>query len=1170
MRTRQRDAGVVLWTSVLAVAVALAARPGAAITNLGYRGLTYPERRTLVLPALGGPQVNSLNGNLVLRRELLDVEGKGLPVELTVVYNSDRRLISSPFGMGWSFSYGIRYVRNAAGDVSVVWGDGRVDVFTKNGGGYSAPAGVHLALTEPSPGDLRLRTTLGIELRFADAGHRKLTSITDPNGNAVSLAYGPGSRLSTITDASGRSWSFAYDAQGRVMTVSGGSGVITTLTYDSASRLVGLAAGASGAEAMAYNTDNLLTTFTDRRGNAVTIGYVTPGGSPGTRLPQTLAKGGSAVTFAFDAGSRTTTLQDPNGNFWTYVYDGAGNLVTLGDPILKTASLAWSPQHDLTGFTDRNGHTRTFTYDARGNLTSVTTPFDGSTSATTTIAYEPAFNRPTAITDAKGNTSSLEYDARGNLVKLSDPAPLGTFTSYTVDSSGQQVASTDRNGQITTVGYDGFGNVTSIAGPLGHTTAFEYSGSGRLSRVTDANGNVTEYSFDAATRTRHVTDARGNADSSTADANGNLVEYTDREGNTTHYAYDALDRLVAITDALGHADSRSYDDAGNLTSYVDRRGKTWAQTFDFRGQLASRSDPVGGTWQYSYDSDGNLKTVTDAKGQVTTLAYDFAGRLIQRDFADGRRAVFTYDGNGELLTAKDGLVAPPTPFSDFTYTYDELGREHSVRDNLMGKTVQYGYDGVGRLAQKSLVGGAAATYAYDAAGRMVSLTAFGGTSTFGYDNEGNRTSELRSNGMTVADTYDANGELATETIHAAPAFGSGVVASFAYTRDKNGQVVQTVRNTGETISYAWDALGRAVQESGNVSGAYSLQRGYDANGNWTSYSGSFGGASIAQTIAFDDANRPTTRTTAIGGTATTYTYAYDANGNRTSMSFAPATVHSYTYDASNRLVGLVPGAGTPVTYAYNVFDQFSRRTSGGDTLKALYGSPEVLAWTDAANIVLATYFTAAVVALRGENDPLSRTLITNLVRALGYLMFNPRATMARGMGGFGMGGGRTPLRLGSYLEGDRIVPANDCFRPSISPLQALAAVSLVAYVSQTVFGVESWFRATNLPSGYYDPCWRPVGLVANGIGNVFFMKDYFVDGSVRSQSGGMPAYHEIFANGKAGLEVDGYDFRGPWVKDAATLVPLNGTRGWANPRGMEAGRGEGLGGSSDAMRFRNF
>jgi len=83
------------------------------------------------------------------------VPGRGLPVELRLAYNADHHrdlLARRPRLESFLFH---PLLRDAAGNVVVVWGDGRQDRFTTSGGGFTAPPGVYPTLTAPATGELR-------------------------------------------------------------------------------------------------------------------------------------------------------------------------------------------------------------------------------------------------------------------------------------------------------------------------------------------------------------------------------------------------------------------------------------------------------------------------------------------------------------------------------------------------------------------------------------------------------------------------------------------------------------------------------------------------------------------------------------------------------------------------------------------------------------------------------------------------------------------------------------------------------------------------------------------------------------------------------------------------------------------------------------------------------
>jgi len=934
----------------LAAAMLAIAAPALAGTSPVYRGLVYLERPVVAVPVLAGVAVNTLTGNLVLGRGLFTVPARGIPLEAFLVYNSDRRKVASPFGRGWSLSYGLRYVEDASGNVRIVWGDGRVDLFLAAGGGtFTSPAGVFATLSRPAPGQLLLRTKRGLEYRFFAASHRKLTAIADRNGNTLTLTY-DGGRLVRLSDAAGRQWDLAYDGQGRLVELSDPNlPRSVAFVYDAFDRLVQLTDPLGESESYGYGTDDLLTSITDRRGNQAVIAYT---GGPGNRLVASVAKGGSTTMFAYDAGSRTTTLTDPNGNPWMHTYSGSNLLTSVTDPLGESETFVWGTDKVLLERTDRRGTASTYDYDAKGNLTKATVPLAAGSNAVTTVVYNQTCQRPLSILSPRGGSWQFVYDAACNLTKVTDPAELGTQASLAYDAFGQPMQRTDRSGRVTTYTHDAAGNPTSATNALGHAWEYAYDGAGRLVAAEDPLGHQRTYEYDALDRLVTATDALGHDATYEYDEAGNLLRYTDREGNQTQASYDALGRLAGTTDALGNSDSYVYDAAGNPTSYLDRRGNTWMQAFNARGEITSRTNPLGGVWSSTYDANGNLATHTDAKGQVTTFTYDLANRLIQRDSADTSRTTYSYDAHGNLLTALDRLTPGGTITSNLSFLYNANDFKTRSSDNLLGRNVRKSWDGDGRQLTETDAIGNVTSYQYDAAGRLTKITAYGGTATFTLDAAGNPLLDQRSNGVSTAYTYDANGRVATLTSNGpAPPPPGGlssldpggpVLSSFAYTNDGNGDIVAALRGA-ENVAFTRDPLRRILTEQGTLGGAYTQSFTYDENGN--RLSSTLAKAAFTRVISetFDAAGRAVGFSNLFNGTGPTAVYTLDANGARTLAAYSGGSSTSYTYNARGLLTGFDAGGSTTATYPWDALDRLYGRSSASGSLRFLYGSGVVSA-----------------------------------------------------------------------------------------------------------------------------------------------------------------------------------------------------------------------------------
>jgi len=117
--------------------------------------------------------------------------------------------------------------------------------------------------------------------------------------------------------------------------------------------------------------------------------------------------------------------------------------------------------------------------------------------------------------------------------------------------------------------------------------------------------------------------------------------------------------------------------------------------------------------------------------------------------------------------------------------------------------------------------------------------------------------------------------------------------------NNNGQITSMTNNvSGETVTYAYDALKRLIGASTNT-GTWGQSFAYDGFGNMLNQTVTQGTAP-SMTLAYDNS---TNRISTSG-------YVYDANGNLTSR---PGS-NTYNYDASNRIV---VAAGTSGTEQYS-------------------------------------------------------------------------------------------------------------------------------------------------------------------------------------------------------------------------------------------------------------
>ena len=819
------------------------------------RGKT-PEQPT----AQAGDPVDLSSGIQVITNTDLGFAGPRGSIALVRTYRS---LTSNPgpFGIGTGHNYGLQlnvanYVRNGQGVIYMVWPDGNQFPFSLNGSaGFvnsSIPAFAGAVFTNPSSGVYNLRyrngVTYGFQTSSLGALEAYLTSITDANGNTISIALNPSQPLQTtqITDPVGRSLTFTYDASNRITSATDPIGRTVKYTYNSQGTLATFTDADGGVTKYGYDANNNLIQITDPRGIVQMQNTLDSSG----RVIRQARPDGGVLTFTYTVANPLAIAQisfvvgapslpvSVSPMMTTQVTDSLGVQATYRFNVNGFVTDVTNAQGQTEHFTLQNGTnfllsdsfakaTTSYTYDAGGNVLTRT----DATGLTTSFTYDPVFSRVTSVTDPLGNAARFTYDAKGNMVAATDAN--GNATSIVYNSAGLATKLIDALQQTTTISYDGFGNPISIADPLSNTASFVYDFASRVTQRIDALGRRTTFTYDGLDRLLTTTDAAGGVTTSAYDPDGNLTSITDANGNTNAFTYDSMNRLVSRTDGLGHADSRTWDTDGNLVKFADRRGQTGAYTYDNLNRLSGETYSDA-TVRRSYDVYGHLQEVDDSQGGMFTFAYDLSGRLLGATTPYGA-VNYTYDGRGAMASRQ---VAGQAALS---YTYDPAGNLTSASMPLASAT--FSYTPRNQVSALRRGNGVATAYSYDADGRPLTIVHANGalivaSGSYAYDPAGNRLSQTTTKGQSLVTPATTN------TFNAANQLvGSGTAANGF---DLNGNLVR--QGTGTT--YIWDGRNRLtsiVAPSGQTT-----TFGYDFAGNVLSQSDSGPVTDLRRSFVLDD------------------------------------------------------------------------------------------------------------------------------------------------------------------------------------------------------------------------------------------------------------------------------------------------------------------------------
>jgi RHS repeat-associated protein len=365
----------------------------------------------------------------------------------------------------------------------------------------------------------------------------------------------------------------------------------------------------------------------------------------------------------------------------------------------------------------------------------------------------------------------------------------------------------------------------------------------------------------------------------------------------------------------------------------------WSR-YDFARRVVGviEADPDGaGPVRYpatrnTYDSRGVMTRVE--AGELATWQAENVAPANWTGFTVFRQTDFTYDTSGRKLSqlTSSGGVA----FSLAQFSYDIIGRPDCLakRMNPAAFTAALnltacqlgaeGADGPDRIERKT----------YDFADRPLTLVKGLGTplaqtyATYTYVGAHQETARDANGNVT---RYEVDGFRRLEYMYwpSKTATGQSSTTDFEkYGYDANGNRTSLRKRDGSNVIYTFDDLDRTA--------SYEL-RGHRLTSTLTA-------TGVTITDEYDGFSRLSTSTTNADGTSRTLSFGYDANGNRTRMTFPDGAYFTYAYDDGNRMYRIceneldcVASASPIVTMAYDAKGRRSGLTRGASVSSTGFG-----------------------------------------------------------------------------------------------------------------------------------------------------------------------------------------------------------------------------------------
>ena len=723
---------------------------------------------------------------------------------------------------------------------------------------------------------------------------------------------------------------------------------------------------------------------------------------------------GSTDSYTYDEYGRPLTSTDPDNRTTTTAYTPSTGVeptsVQATDPAGLITTTTYDPARDLPlTVTDPAGDVTAKAYDALGRVTSAWTPGNpASGPAVDTYSYTVSNTAPSVVTEQPEEpgggylTDKTIYDSLGQVRETQQETAGGgtdvTDTSY--DSNGWKALASN---PYYTTGAPSGTLVAAGSGSVPSQTGYVYDGDGRL---------VKQIAYALGTETWETDTSYGGNYVTVVPPSGGIAETTFTDGRdltTAIYQYHAGVSASPSDPAADYDQSSyTYTPAGDLAGLTDAAGNTWSYTYDLLGDRLTQTDPDTGTTTSTYDAAQQLITVTDARGKQVSYTYDADGRKTAEYDTTGGAAESSSDQLASLTydtLAKGKLTSSTADQNGASYTeevtgYDSYGLPSgtetiipSARGALAGTYTQqdsYAPDGQLTSYTDSAAGGLPAetvTTGYNTAGQADSLTGAGTyVDSLSYSNLAQPlqyTMGTAGEPVYLTDSYDPQTYRLTEQ-DTQDGTSQSSVDDLHYTYDDVGDVTSEAdtpagNNSATDVQcFAYDYLGRLTQAWAQGSTGCAATPSASAEGGtapyWESYTyntiGNLTGIasttpSGAVTTTADSypaagSGRPhavtTAKVTASSGTTTT-SYAYDADGNLTTVT-GPSQSQALTWNDAGQLsqdaVTASGGSAQDTGYTYDADGNLLLTTDPGIT--TLYLPDEQLSLNTSTGTVTGTRF----------------------------------------------------------------------------------------------------------------------------------------------------------------------------------------------------------------------
>jgi YD repeat-containing protein len=650
---------------------------------------------------LGKSDIDLYSGNVMWKRTLADLPGRGLGLNLSLVYNSlvylnDSGQLKFDVADGNpspGFHLGLPEIATVMGSSSLLYIDSdgsTVELRPNSIGNYIAvdDSGRVLSIGGSHP---ILRSRNGTVLEFEQHGNRFYCSrIIDLAGNYISASYQQDGRLLGIEDTLGRTLRFSYDSTKHLVRidriVSGVTTKLAAFTYTRQNTLP-VSRGTGGNSSPAPIAFDALATVTTANGKSIHFSYDSSGEVQKIAL---LAQDGTELRsqgYTYEFSQRESQMGVPRLSGLSTSY------ATLGGPVVSTATVAAPAADGLASVVWDDGRSTFARFAIEGwqeGLVIAQTermPRNWKNSAVTTEKTTWAqFDdggvlrtyRQSIISNGMSQglplrTFNIQFDQNGRQRSIRSLGPDGNLisSSLTEYEEGQQYNSlnvlnrvkkqvvSNSKGETREVDiYYDEKQPAAQQGVLHHLDNSPYNPQGLLALPTPYERSCVNCS-------------------AAAKYNGNAYAAYNSTGDRISFHADGGQQV-----AWDFSDQFEDGQASHTMAYVTSvmiGGKVYRSTYDrATGRLSGKENPDAGNFSYSYDPGGRLSVVKNlTKGIIHKRFYASDGRAVLDDeiTKDGTKStLFAREGNGRTVAISRQVAPNSSEFHATRFMFNAKGK----------------------------------------------------------------------------------------------------------------------------------------------------------------------------------------------------------------------------------------------------------------------------------------------------------------------------------------------------------------------------------------------------------------------------------------------------------------------------------------------------------------